>query len=759
MTKSAPAQTFRLAALCAVLLIAQQVGSKAVRDTLFLSNFPVTKLPFMVMGAAAVSIIMVLITSRAMTRFGPAWLVPRALLASATVLVGEWLLLATLPRLASVLVYLHVASLGSLLVSGFWSVVNETFDPRSAKVHIGRIAVAAALGGVLGGVLVARLAERFDVHGVLPLVASLQVLAAATLWPVRPPSRAWSSAAPEPESSPSTSVRATLRRAPYLRNLGVVVFLATLGAALFDYVFKARASEAFSTDEDLLGFFALFHTAIGLGTFVIQVIASRVPMDRLTLSARVATNPMALAIGSACALVLPGAVATGFLRGAHTVLSNSLFRSGYEAMFSPVSPRDKRATKQVLDVGFERAGDAAGGAVVRLLLMLPLQLAVTSILGVAVAVALLALVVARRLRAGYVGELEHRLMSGSFRIEPEDFDDPLSRSMMLGSMSSIVLPQLDAAGDTPRPGDGGRLGELASPGPGESSASASEGSEPDLVLQRIRDLRSADPERVRVALQGPPDPDLASHIIPLLAWDAMYPHAARALVACLDRIEGQLVDRLLDPEEEFSIRRRIPSIVSRSNSRVVITGLLQALLDKRFEVRFRAGQALSRIHERDPSVAIDRHRVFAIVLRETRVDRRVWESQRLLDQLDDTEEDAFVVDYLRDRSNRSLQHVFTVLSLALDKRPLRVAFQGLHTNDPMLTGTALEYLETALPPDIRESLWPFLEDRRAERTTRKREEILDALMNSHASIQINLEELRKRIADNPTGGTNSTEEP
>ncbi len=281
----------------------------------------------------------------------------------------------------------------------------------------------------------------------------------------------------------------------------------------------------------------------------------------------------------------------------------------------------------------------------------------------------------------------------------------------------------------------------------------------DALLERIQDLRSGDQRRVVGALQSEAGPDVAPHVIALLAWDAVYPHAARALVASLERVEGQLVDRLLDPDEEFSIRRRIPAILSRSGSRVVIEGLLQALLDLRFEVRFRAGQALSRIHARDPSVPIDRNRVFATVLRETRVDRGVWESQRLLDQLEETQENDFVGDYVRHRSNRSLEHVFTVLSLALDKRPLKVAFQGLHTDDPMLTGTALEYLESALPDDIRDSLWPFLEDRRSEPTTRKREEILDALMSSHASIQINLEQLRKRMSEQSKDATDAPEEP
>ena len=34
----------------------------------------------------------------------------------------------------------------------------------------------------------------------------------------------------------------------------------------------------------------------------------------------------------------------------------------------------------------------------------------------------------------------------------------------------------------------------------------------------------------------------------------------------------------------------------------------------------------------------------------------------------------------------------------------------LHTSDPVLRGTALEYLEGVLPPDIRDRLWPFLGD-------------------------------------------------
>jgi hypothetical protein len=50
-----------------------------------------------------------------------------------------------------------------------------------------------------------------------------------------------------------------------------------------------------------------------------------------------------------------------------------------------------------------------------------------------------------------------------------------------------------------------------------------------------------------------------------------------------------------------------------------------------------------------------------------------------------------------------------VLGLALPAEPLRIALHAVQTDDPELRGTALEYLESILPPEVRAQLWPFLE--------------------------------------------------
>jgi hypothetical protein len=86
--------------------------------------------------------------------------------------------------------------------------------------------------------------------------------------------------------------------------------------------------------------------------------------------------------------------------------------------------------------------------------------------------------------------------------------------------------------------------------------------------------------------------------------------------------------------------------------------------------------------------------------------------------------------------------VFNLLSLVFSHRPLQIAFRGLNGDDRMMRGIALEYLESVLPREIRDRMWPFLEvDAQAPRTQRLREEILADLLRSHDSIRIRLTEL------------------
>jgi len=90
---------------------------------------------------------------------------------------------------------------------------------------------------------------------------------------------------------------------------------------------------------------------------------------------------------------------------------------------------------------------------------------------------------------------------------------------------------------------------------------------------------------------------------------------------------------------------------------------------------------------------------------------------------------------LEQRSATGLDHVFTLLGLTLPAEPLRLALQAVSTRDPALRGTALEYLESVLPEQVRAPLWPVLEvDRAAATPARTPDEIVASLKMSHPSI-------------------------
>ena len=235
-------------------------------------------------------------------------------------------------------------------------------------------------------------------------------------------------------------------------------------------------------------------------------------------------------------------------------------------------------------------------------------------------------------------------------------------------------------------------------------------------------------------------------MIPFLAHGELAKEAGAALLGASGSIVGLLTDALLDGDSDLALRQRIPRILAAEGSDRAVDGLLLGLEDARFEVRFQCGRALARLRDGRPGLVIDRGRIFAVVLRDVEVDRSVWEGQRLLARLIDPGDSPLVDDYLRDRAHRSLEHVFTVLSLVLPSAPLRIAFRALHTEEPALRGTALEYLESVLPPPVRERLWPFLEERGAPHPVeRSRDEILNELVQANRSVEINLAELRKKL--------------
>ena len=724
------------AMVAAVFMIAHQVAAKATRDALFFSNFDVTALPTMLIGASLLAIASVVVSSRMMTRLGPARLMPPAFGLSAALMLCEWQVVEYSPRLGAVAIYAHIAAFGSILISGFWSLVNEHFDPRAARRLVARIGTGGTIGGLAGGLLTGFAADSISVTTMVPLLAGMHGVCSLILFQLKPREKVTERVAPsDPDETPYRSGVRVLHEQPYLRNLALLILLGTISAALIDYVFKARVSATLEGDESFLRFFAFYYTVIGICSVVVQSSLSGFSLKRFGLAKTVGTLPSVVALGSVGAALAPIVPTAVVARGAEAVVRNSLFRSAYEVLYTPVPLEEKRATKSIIDVGFERIGDTLGGGLARLILFLVPQIAQSAMLLLAFLLAMVGFYVARKLHQGYVTALERSLKAKAVELDISEIEDKTTRQTMMLTMADLQLDRKLVA----------QMEDSRTIQSGGTSTSVQAPLDP--TLREIAELTSGDPERIRQILRTkkPPETSLIPFIVNLLAWDQVALDAIRSLRLAADTITGQLVDALTNPSQEFSIRRRIPRVLSAALGQRAADGLMLGLRDPRFEVRFQCSRALAKISERAPKVHFQAEAVYAAAAREVAVDRRVWESHRLLDQFEETEETAFFEDqYLQERAGRSLEHVFTILSLVLPREPLRIAYRGLHTEDKNLRGTALEYLETILPEEIRNSLWPFLEQEgKKETLTKSREQILEELMQSNKSIEISLEQIRK----------------
>ncbi len=702
----------------AVVMIAQQVAGKAARDALFLSHFDVTQLPKAVIAGALVSLLGVLAMTHLLTRFGPGRAVPSVFALSAALFMIERALLDRAPGFTAGMLYLHMTGFGVVVISGFWSLVNERFDPHAAKPRIARIAAGAALGGVLGGLLAHVVAGALGFPSMLVLLAALNAVCAVVMLPLGDALRR------DPRAGDGAQVRsgfAMITGNPYLRGMAGLLTLMAVTAALLDFAFKAQAASHFESREDLVGFFAGFYAIAGVLGFLLQSALGPRVLERFGIGPALAALPVVLVAGSLVGSLSVTLATTAVLRGAHAVLGHSLFRSAFELLYAPLPAHSKRPTKTLIDVAADRVGDILGGGLVLALLAVAPGMtgAVPVLLSALAAAAAVALVA--RLSRGYVEQLARTLRGGVTLPEDEVIDATTRRVLAEVSPAAdrkrvlervhamrrdregrrAVLPDAIYGGrpDAPEAAPD-RHAPLAEPGAPASPPMPA----PTRLASLTADLTSGDPVRVRAALLGDfMDIRLAPHLVTLLDHPELAGDAHMELRWLVPRIIGQLTDALLDPDQPLTIRQRIPAVMEICHNPRVIDGLLAGLGDGEFSVRYASARALARMRSRDPALRLPTPAVYAAVRQEVNVDREIWRTRTLGD--DDGGLDATAPG---DGATLSLDHVFTLLGLVLDRDALKLALQALSSDNRNLRGTALEYLDNVLPEDLRRRLWRHL---------------------------------------------------
>jgi ATP:ADP antiporter, AAA family len=675
--------------LAAALAIAHQVAGKSLREGLFLSIFEVSDLPKMMLGSALAAIPIVLLVARLMTRHGPDRLTPSLLVASAVLSFIEWLLLPRLPHAMALLVYLHVSIGGALMISAFWSLLNERLDPHAMKRLIGRITASATVGGLLGGAAMERMAHWLDARSTLPLVGGICLLAALCTHRL--------SVLESTSSGPASRLQEPVRFSGYLWTLALLVASSAAASAFADFALKQSAVSRFGSAESLVRFFAVFYTVMSLLSFVLQAFVARPLFDSLGLGGTLAITPLVGVGLGAFASLAPSMGALGALRGADLALGPSLFRSAFEPLFTPLPSATKRATKSLIDVVFDKGGDACASLAILLVsLGSPLLVERAPLLLSTFAFAL-ALLLSLRARQGYVAELEASLRAGTVSVEAVESEDPAARLTLSATTLGIDRDKLREQIERAR---AERAAREAHPEPAPSPQAIQQ------LLADVRTLLGHDVSALRALLARPElDQRLAAFVVPHLASDQLAKPALLALRAMGLEVVGLLADVMLSTNQPLAVRRRVPHVLRALRGPRVVSALTRALSADMLEVRYRAALALLEVTREDNSLTPDAKEVFALALAE--VERGPL-------------------------SREASDHVFALLSLCTARGSVELVRQGLRTEDRKLRGTALEYLESLLPEPVRAPLVEALAQRPEPRpaTIRSETQLLDELKRS-----------------------------
>jgi AAA family ATP:ADP antiporter len=271
-----------------------------------------------------------------------------------------------------------------VLVTQFWILVNDIFNPREAKRLIGFIGSGAQLGAILGGVIAGTLARTGRGRWLLPLAAGLLVLGMGTVARVfgrqkRPAASEESlvlGRGPRPDKAAVRKVGfrdalRTTRASTYLKLLAGIMIVTWVVSTLIDYQFNSVVSRRIEGGANLTAFFGFFNAGTMAFAFVFQLLLTSRIIKTWGIRVTLLIYPLALLIFTggmglvAYASILPAVL----LKTSDKSLAYSLNQSVRELLYIPISPGQKYKSKIFIDMFLNRFAKGLGAIILMGLLL------------------------------------------------------------------------------------------------------------------------------------------------------------------------------------------------------------------------------------------------------------------------------------------------------------------------------------------------------------------------------------------------------
>lgn len=340
----------------------------------FIDDLGADNLPYVLLVAGLLIGVIMQFYTRAVSLLPPRAIIPVTQVGLAVLLGVFWVLFETGQSWASIAFYFLGQIMGLLLISQFWTLANEVYDPRQAKRLFGFIGGGASLGGMAGSAALAFLVVRVGPNVMILASAGLLLACVGIVTSVMRTANVGLTdvaSAGSKEGVSGTRAFQMLKDSRHLQLIALVIGFAAIGAGLLDQQLNMAVEEAAGSGgaATIAAFLGTVQLYLSIAGFVIQVwLTSRIHRY-LGIGFALLILPVSLGATGVVILATGALWASAAGRIIDSALRYTVDKTTREILFLPLPAALKREAKPFIDVTVDRFAKAA----LALLLLLLIQ--------------------------------------------------------------------------------------------------------------------------------------------------------------------------------------------------------------------------------------------------------------------------------------------------------------------------------------------------------------------------------------------------
>lgn len=251
-----------------------------------------------------------------------------------------------------------------VLLTHFWLIVNEVFNPREAKRLIGFCGSGGILGGILGGLLAGFLTRSNLASLLLPLACGLLfacIFVVRAIFIVRKKQLPLAEHTPlkkEPPEAKKVGFKDSfnaVRKNNYLLLIAAIVVVTVIVSTFIDFQFSSAVEYRYSSQEDMQAFFGLFYAGLTTFAFFLNIFLTSNLLKNFGIQFTLLLVPITLFLCSWGVIFAPfGMLPAIFIKGSDESLNFSLSQSAREILYIPVASELKLKAKPFIDMFISR---------------------------------------------------------------------------------------------------------------------------------------------------------------------------------------------------------------------------------------------------------------------------------------------------------------------------------------------------------------------------------------------------------------------